>query len=294
MGLLKKMIEGYDEQKAIEILSDKDYWQDVIRAEQNKLIMQEPLFGIETHDDIPCAVCYIGNIKGLIPIIEFGPIQHGRVNTLEDLKDPKKVEKTYQLMHSMTGQQIAFLVKGHDKKENIFTASRREALEWMKKRTEETLAVGSKTLAVIRNVTPVRAIADIGGITATLSAAEYQHGWIEDLTDHIMVGDHISAQIIEYDKDKNRAVISRKVLLPDPWEDLGLVEQSVYICEIAGVRQGGCYFRLKTQRGYVDGFLRHPRHEKLARGDKALVKIINIDNSKRRIFAIYVRPLKIS
>lgn len=294
MDLLKRMIEGYDEQRAMEALAEKDYWQDVIRAEQNKLVVQEELDGIETHFDVPCAVVFIGSIKGIIPVYEFGINKEGFVNCREDLRDEKKLGKSYQFLRSMTGQKIAFFVKGHDKEDNLFTGSRKEALEWMKKRTEEELVAGGKTLAVVRNVNPYRAILDVGGIPAILSAAEYQHGWTDDLTEPVQIGDHIMVKILNFDKEKGRITVSRKALIPDPWENLELIGKSEYTCEIMGVREGGCYFRVKTQNGYVDGFLRHPRHEVLNRGDKALVKILNIDKGKRRIFGLYVRPLKSS
>ena len=293
MDLLNRFIEGYDEQKALESLAEKDYWQDIIRAEQNKLIMQEDLDGIEIHSEVPCAVVYIGDIRGLIPVHEFGINREGHVNNREDLKDSNKLSKSYQFLRSMTGQKIAFIIKGHDKKDNIFTASRKEALEWMKKRTEEDLKIGGTTLAVIRNVNPHRAIADIGGIPAILSPAEYQHGWTDDLTEHVQVGDHIKVGILDFDKEKGRAVISRKVLIPDPWENVELIEKSEYIGEIMGIRENGCYFRVKTKSGYVDGFMRHPRHEMLNRGDKALIKIIGIDKNKHRIFGLYLRPVNI-
>ncbi|WP_227764373.1 S1 RNA-binding domain-containing protein [Zhaonella formicivorans] len=294
MELLKKFIEGYDEQKALETLTEKDYWQDVIRAEQNRLIVQEPLEGIEIHFDVPCAVVYMGNIKGIIPVHEFGINKENYVNSREDLTDKEKLNNSYRFLRSMTGQKIAFIIKGHDKENNLFTASRKEALEWMKKRAEEELAAGDKTIAVVRNVNPYRAIADIGGIPAVMLSAEYQHGWTDDLTEHVQVGDHIMVKIINFDKEKGRAIISRKALIPDPWENLELREKCEYACEIMGVRENGCFFRVKTKSGYVDGFLKHPRHELLNRGDKALVRILNIDKDKRRIFGLYLRPLKVS
>lgn len=294
MELLKRFIEGYDEQKALETLTEKDYWQDVIRAEQNRLIVQEPLEGIEIHFDIPCAIVYMGNIKGIIPVHEFGINKENYVNSREDLADKEKLNNSYRFLRSMTGQKIAFIIKGHDKENNLFTASRKEALEFMKKRAEEELAAGSKTIAVVRNVNPYRAIADIGGIPAVLLSAEYQHGWTDDLTEHVQVGDHIMVKIIDFDREKGRALVSRKALIPDPWENLELREKCEYACEIMGVRENGCFFRVKTKSGYVDGFLKHPRHELLNRGDKALVRILNIDKDKRRIFGLYLRPLKVS
>jgi ribosomal protein S1 len=209
MELLKRFIEGYDEQKALETLTEKDYWQDVIRAEQNRLIVQEPLEGIEIHFDVPCAVVYMGNIKGIIPVHEFGINKENYVNSREDLTDKEKLNNSYRFLRSMTGQKIAFIIKGHDKENNLFTASRKEALEWMKKRAEEELAAGDKTIAVVRNVNPYRAIADIGGIPAVMLSAEYQHGWTDDLTEHVQVGDHIMVKIINFDKEKGRAIISR-------------------------------------------------------------------------------------
>ena len=293
MDLLRRMVEGYDEQKALEAiaLTVKDYWQDVIRAEQNRLVLHEDVAGIETHGETPCAVVYIGSVKGLIPVYEFGIEQGNCVKTKDDLKNEDKLKNSYQFLRNMTGQKIAFMIKGHNKKDNVFMASRKEGIEWMRKRTEGELTVGNTIIAVVRKVLPKRIIADIGGMTAILSAPDYQHGWTDDLTELIQTGDHIMVKYLGFDKEKGVATISRKALIPDPWEKIELTEKSEYTSEIMGVRQGGCYFRVKTQNGYIDGFLNHPRHEQLSIGDKALIRIISIDKERHQIFGRYLRPL---
>jgi ribosomal protein S1 len=290
---MRKFIEGYDEQKALEV-TERDYWQDVIRAEQNKLVVQETLEAIETHFDIPCAVVYIGPIKGVIPVHEFGIDKESHVTSREDAKVKEKLDNSYRFLRSVVGQKIALIIKGHDKKENLFTASRKDAIEWMRKRTEEEIAKGSKTMAVVRNVAPYRAIVDIGGFPAILPASEFRHGWTDDLTDYLQIGDHLIVELIDFDKEAGRAVVSKKCLVPDPWESLEIIEKSEYNAEIMGVREDGCFFRVKTKSGYVDGFFKHPKHEYLTRGDKALVKILNINKDKRRILGLYVRPVKVS
>ena len=136
MDYLRRFIEGYDEQKAMEVTEERDYWQDVVRAEQNKLIVQEPLTGIEVHYDVPCAIVYMGNIKGIIPVYEFGINKENHVNSREDLQDKDKQKNSHRFLRSLSGQKIAFIIKGYDKKSGVFTASRKEALDWMKKRTE--------------------------------------------------------------------------------------------------------------------------------------------------------------
>ncbi len=290
-------IEGYDEQKAKEA-EENDYWQEIVRYEQNKMLVQKTLEGIETHFGLPCAITYIGNIKGIIPIHEFGINKGGHINNREDLEGEDevkdKLDNSYRFLRSIIGQKIAFIIKGHDRKENLFTASRKEAVEIMKETTKEKMVSGSKTLAVIRNVNPYRAIADIGGIPAILPAAEYRHGWTDDLTEHLKVGDHVKTQVIDFDKVQGNAVISRKVLTPDPWENLEIIEKSEYQGEITGIRENGCFFRIKTKGGYVDGFFTHPKHEIINKGDKALVRILNINQHKKFILGLYIRPINVA
>ena len=162
----------------------------------------------------------------------------------------------------------------------------------MRKRTEGELAVGHKIIAVVRKILPKRIIADIGGMTAFLPAPDFQHGWSDDRTELAQTGDHIMVKYLGFNKEKGVASVSRKALIPDPWEKMDLLEQAEYTSEIMGVRENGCYFRVKTKNGYVDGFLRHPRHEVLSRGDKALVKLLSIDKEHLRLFGLYLRPLK--
>jgi predicted RNA-binding protein with RPS1 domain len=291
--LLKKFIEGYDETKIVERTIEDD-WQEITRAYQNKLVMQATLEAIELHYDIPCAVVYIGSTKGIIPIQEYGLFNAGTVQTSDDLSDKTKVNRSYKILRSITGQKIAFIIKGMDKKNNLFTASRKEAIEWMKEKTVEALETKSITIGVVRNVNPFRVMLDIGGVTAVLKAEEYRHGWTDDLSEHVQVGDHIKIKVLEFDKENGHAVVSRKALIPDPWKQLDIAERNEYNAEITGIRETGAYFRIKSKAGYVEGFLKHPRHNILKRGDKALIRILNIDSDKKRIFGLYIRPINVS
>lgn len=290
---LRKFIEGYDETKVIERTVEDD-WQEVIRSFQNKLVTQATLEAIETHFDIPCAIVYVGSIKGVIPVQEYGISKANCVQTKEDLVERQKINNSYQFLRSIIGQKIAFIIKGIDKSSNLFTASRKEAIEWMREKTIEALDVNSVTIGVVRNVNPYRALVDIGGITALLKAEEYRHGWTDDLSEQIQVGDHIKVKLLEFDKENGHAMVSRKVLINDPWEHLDVTERSEYHAEITGIRENGAFFRIKAKSGYVDGFLRHPRHNVLKRGDKALVRILNIDGERKSMFGLYIRPINVS
>lgn len=291
----RKFIEGFDERR---IVQEKDYWQDVARAQQNKMIVQAEVEAIEEQLDVPCAVVYLGegasNIKGVIPIYEYGLIGTKYVSTKEDCDDEEKLDNSYKFLRGQIGQRVAFIIKGSDKEANIFVASRAEALEWLRKRTKEEISKDSKTLAVVRYVNPYRAYLDIGGMIATMPAAEYQHGWTDDLMDHLNVGDHLNVKVLDFDEEQGQVIVSRKALIPDPWEQLELMEQSEYNAEITGVREYGCFFKIKTKNGSVSGFMRHPKHDNPKKADRVLVKLLNIDSEAKRITGLYIRSTKVS
>lgn len=280
---LNVLIEGYDESKLEEVSYqenwDKD-WESVYRSRQTGTIMQADVLGIEENQygtkTIPCAVVYVGHVKGIIPM------------EMMNVTD-------YQELRKQTGQKVAFKVIGIDKENKIFIGSRNAAIEHManatwKKIKEGLLQEGSTILGVVRNVERKELHIDIGGVIATMDVTEYDYGWIDSLPAVVSVGDHIRCKILSIDMEEKKVTLSRKALLPNPWLTLSerISVGGEYVGRVTGVVNQGYYINLMPG---VDSFARHMMRTTLKRGDQVLVRLIAIDTEEEKITARVVRKI---
>lgn len=274
---LKVLVEGYDENQVHEVELDnydRD-WEEVYRSRQNGTILQTEIIGIETKNirekNIQCAVIYIGQVKGIIPL-EF-----------------MNVENINQLRR-MLGQKIAFKVIGIDQEAKIFIGSRKAAVEHMASSTWQKLELDQNVLAVVRSVGRNSILLDIGGITTRLEVEEYGYGWYDDLRDEVKEGDHLTVKVVKLDKEAQKVEVSRKATLPDPWSTVKtrFVEGGEYVGKVSGVVNYGCYVNLASG---IDTLVPHMKFTRLQKGDKVLVRITGFVDEKRHITSKVVRKL---
>ncbi|WP_374723583.1 S1 RNA-binding domain-containing protein [Calidifontibacillus erzurumensis] len=279
--ILNVLIEGYDENVALELERnvdqyDKD-WETVYSARQNQTILQAEITGIEEktiRSDSPkitCAVVMVGQVKGLIPLEYFG------------------VEDKNHLL-SYTGKKVAFKVIGLDAEAGVFIGSRKAAIEHMANVTWAKLEKGKEVIAVVRRVGRNRLIVDIGGIEAKINVADYDYGWIEDLREHVKVGQHLKVKVTELDKEKKIVKVSRKETLANPWLTVRnrFEEGNQYVGTVSGVVNFGNYVNLAPG---IDSLAPHMRFQTLSRGDKVLIRIKKIHDKEEKIDAKIIRKI---
>lgn len=268
--LLQVLIEGYDPSKVEEDEVDK-HWKEIYGAIQNQTILQAPVIGIETKLDKPCAVVSIGPIRGYIPL-EFSGVENIRQ------------------LRRLSGQRVAFKVLNYDREENVFTASRKAALDQMAEITWKRLEEGQTILAVVRDVNPSRVRVDIGGIEVKIPIEEMAYGWIDDLTEMVKVGDHLKVKVVELDRDNKNVKVSAKAAQQNPWPECAkrYHEGAEYVGKVSGVREYGVFVNLEPG---VDSLSRHLKFENVKKGDRVLVRILGVDIEKQQIRSRIIRVL---
>ncbi|QOY37652.1 S1 RNA-binding domain-containing protein [Anaerobacillus isosaccharinicus] len=275
---LQVLVEGYDINQEVVAGNhqehDKD-WEEVYRSRQTNTIMQSEVIGIEENSlgekTFPCAVVYIGNVKGIVPL-EFMNVEN------------------YRDLRRMTGQKIAFKVVGLDKKANLFIANRTAAIEHMAGATWKKIETGLVVLGVVRRVARNLIHVDIGGVSAKLEIDEYGYGWNDDLRKEVKEGDHLKVKLLSVDKDKKTVKISRKATLPNPWDNISnrFSVDGEYVGTVSGVVNYGNFINLAPG---IDALTQHMRFTKLSTGDKVLVKIRDINVKDQKINAKIVRKI---
>lgn len=275
------LIEGFDPEKAEYKIEENDqYWTEIQSAYQNDKIINGTLLGFENvklNDKKElCGIVWMGNIKGLIPLRESGI----------DPEDKNAINK----YRALSGMEINFKVLHFDQEGNMFLASRKKAREEMAEITLRKIDVGYNIHCVIREVHPRHVIGDIGGIDVIIPVFELTYGWIEDLREHYKPGTHIRVQVMEINRETKEVKVSHKALLKNPFPDCTTryAKGGEYVGTVSGVQNYGIFVNLEEG---VDSLAPHLKFQHVKKGDKVLVRVINIDVEKEKIRTKIVRVL---
>lgn len=276
------LIEGFDPEKAEYKPTDTEdkNWLEIQSAYQNNKIITGELTGFENlklnEKKELCGVIRLGNIKGLIPLQESGI----------DPQDQQAINK----YRALSGNPIQFKVLHFDKEANIFIASRKKAREETADITLRKIDVGFNIHCVIREVYQGHVIGDIGGIDVIIPVSELTYAWIEDLRDEYRSGDHLRVQVTEMDKEKRIVKVSHKPLLQNPFPDCATryMKNGEYVGTVSGVQNYGIFVNLEDG---VDSLAPHLKFQNVQKGDKVLVRVVNVDIEKEQIRAKIVRVL---
>jgi ribosomal protein S1 len=176
------------------------------------------------------------------------------------------------------------------REEEQFVASRKEALEQMQANTWKRLKVGQEVIAVVRDVRMKKVRLEMGGVTVNMPAKEYDHKFINDLTEELKVGDHLRVKVMSVDFEKKEVQVSAKALKENMWDDIAkhLRVKGEYCGTITGIAEFGIYVNI---RGNVDALTPHLKFDKVKKGDRVLIRLLEIQPQKQHIRAKIIRTL---
>ncbi len=165
-----------------------------------------------------------------------------------------------------------------------------------------TLQAGQCVEGTITSLRDFGAFVDIGGVDALIPVSEIGWSRVENVGDHLSVGQEVKVIIKSLDWDKERISVSLREAMADPWENIALQfpEGSVRQGRVARLTPFGAFVTLAPG---IDGLLHisklgsgrrihHPR-EVLEEGQNIEVKIESIDPTGRKMSlapADYVSP----
>lgn len=188
---------------------------------------------------------------------------------------------------------------------NIVVSARaiqEEERERQKELMKTSLQEGQTVQGTVTSIRDFGAFIDIGGIDALIPISEIGWSRVENIAEHLSVGQQVTAVIKSLDWQKDRISVSLKETLADPWENIGMrfPEGSTSPGKVARLTQFGAFVTLAPG---IDGLvhisklgggrrIHHPR-EVLEVDQNIDVKIESIDEAARKISlapADYVSP----
>ena len=158
----------------------------------------------------------------------------------------------------------------------------------------EKYPVGSKQVAVVRNVTNFGVFAELeDGVEGLVHISDLSWNKIKHPSEMVSVGDKLDVQILDFDEANHKLSLGHKQLLPNPWDELEakFPVDSVVEGTVAAISDKGATIKLADD---TEGFA-FTRELVKEDGKQAVVgetlpfKVLELRRSTRRILLSHVR-----
>jgi len=171
--------------------------------------------------------------------------------------------------------------------------SERAALSEPGKRVElfDSLETGMQVDGTVTNITDFGVFIDLGGVEGLIHISELSWGRVSHPKQIVQMGDEIKVQVLEVSAERCRVALSRKRLLPNPWEDATdeFAEGKVVSATVSNVLSYGAFANLDfgveglihaSEMPLEDG--QSPR-DILSEGQRVEVRVLHVDTSRQRL-----------
>ena len=150
-----------------------------------------------------------GNVHGFVPNSHLSSSLLGlREGRLESAKE------------DLMGKTISLVVIEVNQQRRRLVMSQRVADRLRRGNVLEELEEGQIRSGIVRNLVAFGAFVDIGGIDGLIHVSELDWRRVEHPSEVLSVGENVQVLVLSVDRDRQRIGLSRRRLLPDPWEQV--------------------------------------------------------------------------
>ncbi|WP_284141278.1 MULTISPECIES: 30S ribosomal protein S1 [unclassified Virgibacillus] len=201
------------------------------------------------------------------------------------------------------GRSLLVKVVELDQEQNRVILSHRAVIEEeetaKKNALLNSIEEGQVIEGTVQRLTNFGAFVDIGGIDGLVHVSQLAHEHVEKASDVVTEGETIKVEVLSIDRDNERISLSRKKVLPGPWED---VEQRVKAGDVVQgtvkrlVNFGAFVEILPGVEGLVHISQIANRHigtpqEVLEVGQQVQVKVLDVNEKEERM-SLSIRELE--
>lgn len=262
-------------------------------SQPNQALDWDKVERIFDHDEI-IEMTVVGHNRGGIlvaceDIHGFVPASH-LVDLPTDLSDDNR--ELYLSDYLDRKVELKVIECEQEKERVVFSERAALAEEGQRKYLLNNLKEGDVITGTVTNVTSFGAFVDLGGLEGLIHISELSWGRVTQPSEVLRVGDEIKTMVLQVSEDEGKIALSLKRLQENPWELLaskrspGDILQATITCIV----KYGAFARIE---GGVEGLIHISSMEIpedckklddfLYEGQSVLVKILNIDVSKRRL-----------
>mgnify|MGYP001235800232 FL=1 len=238
-----------------------------------------------TQEIIQGKVC--GKVKGGFTV-ELMNVKAFLPGSLVDIRPNKEVDY-------IEGKTLDFKIIKMDKLRNNIVLSRKAVLLDQTSSPDEVAnkyTEGKVVSGFIKNLTDYGAFIDLGGIDGLLHITDISWKRINHPSEILKIGDEIEVKVLKYDSEKNRVSLGMKQLQDDPWDQVKDVLElnNKYTGKVTNIADYGVFVDLGEN---IEGLIRTAElnwtnknvnpNKVVSLGDEIEVKVIEIDDEKRRV-----------
>ena len=230
------------------------------------------------------AIVPFGRLRGFVPISHLSEMSPG-------MGDRRRQQRLAQLR----GQTLPLKVIEVNRRRRRLVLSQREAQkEWDAKRRGELLESLEEGQTITGRVSGMRdfgAFVNLGGADGLIHISQLAWHRVDHPREVLKIGDEIEVYVMRIDHESQRISLSRKKILPNPWDTVmdryhenqlveGTVTRLVDYGAFAEIEPGveGLLHVSQLSRGTVENV-----SEVVQEGETHLLRIVNIDKKRQRM-----------
>lgn len=151
----------------------------------------------------------VDGVRGFLPVSQLAPEHYPRVSGGD--KDEILIK-----LNILVGKPLEVVILDVNKKENKLIFSEKAALKEVTKGILSNFEIGQVVKGKVTGVVDFGIFMNVAGVEGLVHISEISWDRVEDVRDHVKVGQEIEAKIIGIEKDK--ISLSVKQLTEDPWK----------------------------------------------------------------------------
>jgi len=200
-------------------------------------------------------------------------------------------EKMEDFKRSKVGSTVTAKIIEVNRQKRRLILSCIAAEEETRRKKLESLNVGDVVTGTVVNLVDFGVFVDVGGVDGLVHISEISWEHVTDPSDHLSVGDEVEVLVEGVDIERERISLSRKALLPSPWE--GVAERydigDIVKGEVTNVRHFGAFVRLSDG---IEALIHESEigiigdaqpGDVLQTGDPVTVRILDIEPVRERM-----------
>jgi len=220
------------------------------------------------------------NLRGFVPNSHIPSLRRGTSD-----------KKQNEVKAEMIGDTLPVKVIEVNRKQRRLVFSARVAQREQRERRLKELEVGDIIESRVVNVVDFGVFVDLDGVDGLVHKSEIAWDRVYDPSKYFSVGDEIEVEVVDIDVERERVSLSRKALLPNPWEKLEDKYDVGDLLEgkVVSVLDFGAFVELpEGLQGLVHvseiGYANMGDPESVVQeGDNVLVRILSIEPDRERV-----------
>jgi small subunit ribosomal protein S1 len=233
----------------------------------------------------------IGRNRGGV-LVRFGYLEGFVPNShLPDIRSRGDTEALKRIKRESVGEEMLLKVLEVDRKRNRLILSGRAAEKARRKNRLEELEAGQVIKGRVVNLTEFGAFVSLGGIDGLVHRSELSWDDTDDPDAVLDVGDDVEVMVKDVDVDRERVSLSRKALMPSPWDDIKqhYTEGDLVEGMVSNVVHFGAFVTLPNG---IEGLIHSSEMDIIGpgtpddvvkSGDRVLVRILSIEPDRHRM-----------